>query len=174
MKVFVTEKYMKNAFDKITQLQKELENIRREKNISFEGDTNTWHDNFAYEQLTREEQQTAKLLADLSSEFSNMQIISFNPNMNDIKTVGLYCHVCVNQENLTSGTITEKQFDIVPLGNENITENIYAYNAPLIKPLMGLNPGEDVTVVLPTGETQITVLSVEASDINKIENAKKR
>ena len=49
MKVFVTEKYMKNALEKITQLQKELENIRREKNISFEGDTNTWHDNFAYE-----------------------------------------------------------------------------------------------------------------------------
>ena len=55
MKIFVTEKYMKNAFDKITQLQKELENIRREKNISFEGDTNTWHDNFAYENLTRQE-----------------------------------------------------------------------------------------------------------------------
>ena len=167
MKLFVTAKYFSNTEKQIQALKNKLAQIRDDKNSAYASDTNTWHDNFAYEQLTREEKQTNKFLTDLSSEFGNMQIVSVKSNNNDFKTVGLYCYVCVRQENLTTGETVEKQFDIVPLGGEDITKNIYAYNAPLIKPLMGLAPGDDVTVTLPIGEIQITILSVEPSDINK-------
>ena len=55
MKIFVTKEYLQECSVKIKELQQALEAIRQDKNTAFEGDTNTWHDNFAYENATREE-----------------------------------------------------------------------------------------------------------------------
>ncbi len=160
MKLFVTKEYFSKAGERIRDLNATLAKIREEKTAAYNEDTNTWHDNFAYEQLTREEKQTQKLLADLTSEINNMCVVPANIKNNTDK-VGLNCSVCVNEENLDTGTETKRQFCIVPLGAEDISKNMYAYNTPLVKSLIGLSVGDEANVRLPSGNILITILSID-------------
>ena len=160
MKIFVTEKYKKNALDKITQLQKELENIRHEKNISFEGDTNTWHDNFAYENLTRQEKLAEDRLFKAMKDAENFEVCS-NVLGCVPDAVGLYCWVKVAQENLETGEETEKVFGLVPLGDEDYAKKIFAYNSPAVCFLMGAKIGDERVVKIPIGTLEMTVLNIE-------------
>lgn len=42
MKTFVTKEFMQSSAERIRGIEKELERIRKEKNNSFDGDTNAW------------------------------------------------------------------------------------------------------------------------------------
>ena len=160
MKVFVTEKYMKNALEKITQLQKELENIRREKNISFEGDTNTWHDNFAYENLNRQEKLAEDRLFKAMKDAENFEVCSnIVDGVPDV--VGLYCWVRGVQENLETGEETERVFGLAPLGDEDYAKKIFTYNSPAVCSLMGAKVGDERVVKIPVGTFKITILHIE-------------
>lgn len=160
MKLFVTKEYFSKVGERIRDLNATLTKIRKEKTAAYNEDTNTWHDNFAYEQLTREEKQIQKLLADLMADISNMCVVPAK-STNDTDKVGLYCLVCVNEENLDTETETKFHFGIVPLGAEDISKNMYAYNTPFVKSLMGLSVGDEVNVCLPSGNMQITILSID-------------
>ena len=159
MKIFVTKEYFDKSQRKVRELQEQLAQIRTDKTAAYTQDTNTWHDNFAYEHLTREEKQTEKLVADLLAELDNMLVVPGNKPANP-KTVGLYCWVCVIQENETTGAKTECKLGIVPLGAEDVSQQIYAYNMPLVHPLIGLSVGDDVTICVPSGRITTTILSI--------------
>ncbi len=160
MKLFVTKEYFDKSQRKVRELQDWLAQIRNDKTAAYTEDTNTWHDNFAYEHLTREERQTEKLVADLMADLDNMLVVPGNKPAS-IETVGLYCWVCVTQENENTGTETECKLGIVPLGAEDISQQMYAYNMPLVHPLIGLSVGGDVTVRVPSGEIHMTIQAIE-------------
>ena len=159
MKLFVTREYFSDAEKRIRELNVTLDKIRADKTAAYTQDTNSWHDNFAYEHLTREEKQTERHLSDLITDFQNMEVVPLGANFN-ADCVGLYCTVTVNQENLDTGAITQNSFSIVPLGGEDVTNKIYAYNMPIVSPLMGLPVGGQANVVMPSGELEITILSI--------------
>jgi transcription elongation GreA/GreB family factor len=159
MKLFVTREYFSDAENRIRELNVTLDKIRADKTAAYTQDTNSWHDNFAYEHLTREEKQTERHLSDLITEFQNMEIVPLCAQFN-ADCVGLYCTVTVSQENLNTGAITQNSFSIVPLGGEDITNKIYAYNMPIVSPLMGLSVGGQANVAMPSGELEITILSI--------------
>ncbi len=159
MKLFVTRECFSDAEKRIRELNVTLDKIRADKTAAYTQDTNSWHDNFAYEHLTREEKQTERHLSDLITDFQNMEIVPLGANFN-ADCVGLYCTVTVNQENLDTGAITQNSFSIVPLGGEDISNKIYAYNMPIVLPLMGLSVGGQANVVMPSGELEITILSI--------------
>lgn len=160
MKLFVTREYFSDAENRIRELTTMLDKIRADKTAAYTQDTNSWHDNFAYEHLTREEKQTERHLADLITEFRNMQIVPLSAKFNS-DCVCLYCTVTVSQENLDTGAITQNAFSVVPLGGEDISNKIYAYNMPIVSPLMGLSVGGQANVIMPSGELEITVLSIK-------------
>ena len=159
MKIFVTKEYFDKSQRKVRELQEQLAQIRTDKTAAYTQDTNTWHDNFAYEHLTREEKQTEKLVADLLAELDNMLVVPGNKPANP-KTVGLYCWVCVTQENENASTQTQCRLGIVPLGAEDVSQQIYAYNMPLVHPLIGLSVGDDITICVPSGQITTTILSI--------------
>ena len=85
MKIFVTKEYFDKSQRKVRELQERLAQIRIDKTAAYTEDTNTWHDNFAYEHLTREEKQTEKLVAGLFpgttsilSSSANKSVINFS------------------------------------------------------------------------------------------------
>lgn len=160
MKIFVTKEYFDKSQRKVLELQERLAQIRSDKTAAYTEDTNTWHDNFAYEHLTREEKQTEKLVADLLADLDNMLIVPRNKPATT-ETVGLYCRVCVIQENETTGAETECRLGIVPLGAEDIPQQKYAYNMPLVRPLVGLSVGDEITVRVPSGEIHMTIQTIE-------------
>lgn len=160
MKIFVTAEYFDKAERKVRELQDRLAKIRTDKTAAYTQDTNTWHDNFAYEHLTREEKQTEKQVADLMADLDNMCIVPTNRPTTP-ETVGLYCWVCVTQENENTGMKTQCRLGIVPLGAEDISQQMYAYNMPLVCPLIGLSVGADATVRVPSGEIHMTIQAIE-------------
>lgn len=159
MKIFVTKEYFDRSQQKVRELQERLAQIRNDKTAAYTEDTNTWHDNFAYEHLTREEKQTEKLVADLLADLDNMLVVPRNKPAST-ETVGLYCWVYVTQENEETGVQTECRLGIVPLGAEDIPQQKYAYNMPLVQPLLGLSIGDETKVRVPSGEMTTTILSV--------------
>lgn len=90
MKNFVTSEYFDKFQKRIRELNEKLAQIRTDKTAAYTEDTNTWHDNFAYEHLIREEKQTEKLVADLTADLNNMLIVPVCKPSNT-STVGLYC-----------------------------------------------------------------------------------
>ena len=76
MKIFVTKEYLQECSVKIKELQQALEAIRQDKNTAFEGDTNTWHDNFAYENATREEKLAEDRLFKAMKDIENYTVFS--------------------------------------------------------------------------------------------------
>ena len=164
MKIFVTKEYFDKSQRKVRELQEQLAQIRTDKTAAYTQDTNTWHDNFAYEHLTREEKQTEKLITDLLAELDNMLVVPGNKPANT-ETVGLYCWVCVTQENETTGAKTECKLGIVPLGAEDVSQQIYAYNMPLVHPLIGMSVGDVVTICVPSGEIHMTIQMIESMNL---------
>ena len=160
MKIFVTKEYFDKSQRKVRELQERLAQIRSDKTAAYTEDTNTWHDNFAYEHLTREEKQTEKLVADLLADLDNMLVVPRNKPAST-ETVGLYCWVYVTQENEETGVQTECRLGIVPLGAEDIPQQKYAYNMPLVQPLVGLSVGDEIMVRVPSGEIHMTIQTIE-------------
>ncbi len=160
MKIFVTKEYFDKSQQRIRELQDRLTKIRIDKTAAYTQDTNTWHDNFAYEHLAREEKQTEKLVADLMADLDNMFVVPRNAPVTT-EMVGLYCWVYVTQENETTGARAQCKLGVVPLGAEDISRQMYAYNMPLVHPLVGLYVGDETTVCVPSGEIRMTIQSIE-------------
>ena len=123
MKIFVTQEYMQSSIARIKQLEAELDHIRKEKNNAFEGDTNSWHDNFAYESLTREEKLAEDKLFKAVREMDNYRVFADTVPANP-KIVGIFCWVKVLEENLANLKQQEKTIGLVPLGGEDYKNKI--------------------------------------------------
>ncbi len=160
MKIFVTKSYFENSKKHVGQISDALADIRAEKYQAYTQDTNSWHDNFAYEHLTRQEKQTEKQLTNLMCDLDNMQIVDIESCDRSADVVGLYCWADVVMENLSDGAETKSRLGIVPLGDEDIAHNIYAYSMPIVYPLIGLSIGGEANICMPAGEIQITVLEI--------------
>lgn len=160
MKIFVTKEYFEKAIAKVKQIEVELDDIRKEKSGAFQGDTNTWHDNFAYESLTREEKMTENKLFKTAKELDDLVVFEKSPTIVP-KFVELYCLVKVLEENLATFKKIEKTIGLVPLGAEDYKKLIYSYNAPIAAPLMGAKVGEERVVKIPMGSFKLKVLDIQ-------------
>lgn len=160
MKVFVTKEYLQKCTAKIQELQQALEAIRQDKNTAFEGDTNTWHDNFAYENATREEKlaedRLFKAMQDMNQYAVFSAVIPDNPQI-----VGMYCWVKIIEENIANAKTQEKTIGLVPLGAQDLKNKIYSYNAPVVAPLMGAKVGEERIIKIPMGTFKTKVLDIQ-------------
>lgn len=160
MKIFVTKEYMNAGNERVKQLERELERIRKEKGAAFAEDTNAWHDNFAYESLAREEKMAENKLFQAVKELDTYRIFDERAQMTP-HMVSIYCWVRVLEENLANLKQIEKTIGIVPLGAENHKKLIYSYNAPIVSPLMGAKVGDERVIKIPMGTFKVKVLSIE-------------
>jgi hypothetical protein len=158
-KVFVTKEHIEKTIARLKQLKEILDGIRKEKNISFEGDTNTWHDNFAYESLTREEKMAETNYFKAAKDFDDYVLIERIPTT-EPSAVELYCLVKVSEENTATLEKSEKTIGLVPWGAEDYKNLIYPYNAPIALPLMGAKIGEERIVTIPMGSFKMKVLEI--------------
>lgn len=160
MSIFVTKEYLQKCTAKIKELQRALEYIRQDKNTAFEGDTNTWHDNFAYESATREEKMTEDRLFKAMKDIENYVVFS-SVVPDKPKVVGIYCWVKIMEENIASAKTQEKTIGLVPFGAQDLKNNLYSYNAPLVAPLMGAKVGEERIIKIPIGTFRTKVLDIQ-------------
>ena len=159
-KIFVTQEHFQNMQNRIMENEKRLEEVRAGKADAYQGDTNAWHDNFDYENLTRIEKMVEKELFDLAQDVANC-VICKNTECDKPETVGLWTLVKISEANVKTQEEREKTIGIVPIGGENLKKNICNYNAPVIAQLMGAGIGDIKRIKIPLGEFKIKILEIQ-------------
>lgn len=132
---------------KIAELQEGLEGSLRDIGTSVEGESNTWHDNFGYEEGHRQATLWSTRLRKLVGIRNNAQIITSPPSANEV-AIGSIVAIKDMETGLTD-TFQIGSFWI--LDNENDSnggENIgsgpdkISYSAPLAQMILGAKVGE--------------------------------
>ncbi len=159
MNILVTREFFESAAARIGTLRNELDVVRRDKHTAYVGDTNTWHDNFEYESLTRQEKQIEAQLFDALREMDGCVVFDDMAN-SSCDAVAIGTIVEFNMENVVSGDVVMRRIVIVPHGGEDYSRDVYNYNAPLILPLIGAGVGDERRVRIPMGEFIVRILSV--------------
>jgi len=158
-KIYVTQEFFEKQQQKIKTIQSRLEDVRMDKAGAFQGDTNTWHDNFGYESATRTEKMTEDELFKLLSEVNNY-IIAQPPTSSEPKIVEIWSWVKVLETNIKTQKSLKKTIGIVPVGAEDHKKLIYHYRAPVIAPLLKAKVGDVKTITIPMGIFEMKVLEI--------------
>jgi len=187
---FVTKNYYDALAEKIRDAKTRLARTRMEKSAAINEDVNGWHDNFAFEQAARAERMIEDEINILSAELNACQVcpqpngtaqfpfagkasVGDSPGGLSMPMAWVDCseaarrgsgYSCV--EIWTTVTIRDtntgaiQQLSIVPIGAEDVRNNIFSYIAPIAAPLMDAKPGDIIDVSLPTKNTAFEVLEI--------------
>jgi transcription elongation GreA/GreB family factor len=157
--IFVVREYLDAEEKKLSRLRSELADITDEKNDAYQSDTNSWHDNFAFENAAR---MAATLKTEIAELSESLKMMSVCPNENDgePQMVELWTRARVLEENPETGESAEKTICITPIGGEDVKNAIYHYRMPLIAPLMNAKVGDGRIANIPSGKVKFTVLEI--------------
>lgn len=157
-KIFVTKDYLNQQREKLSLLKKQLAEVIQEKKNAYDDDTNTWHDNFAHENAVRMEKSINKQIAESMSDLNNMEICNCLSGSCDI--VNLWSKLKIIETNLATKESVKKSIVIVPMGADNVKENIYNYLSPYVSELIGKKHGDTVEIKLPRGRFELEIIKI--------------
>lgn len=129
MKVKMTENGKKLLEAKIADCNERLRVILSQKGDAYENGGNGWHDNFAFEQLTRDEASVASELTRLTNTLHESETISAVPASYDTVQVG--CAITLLDQDGK-----EYQYRIVGYGETDLKSSPkkLEYLAPIVLP----------------------------------------
>lgn len=140
---------------KAEELEQWLQKLESQISEAAETGGNQWHDNFAYEQLTREIATTDRQLVDIHQTI-NRTVMTEKPT-GRVVAIGVKAKIRFNGE--------EEEWEIGGFGESDPDNGIIAYNTPLARLIMGKAATEQVQGQI--GENKVTIeivaISVPAS-----------
>lgn len=155
MKVYITTEGKKLLAKKIQEAEAKFKNIASQKGDAYENGGNGWHDNFAFEQLVREETMVAGELASLSDTYKNAIEVAAHPP---------------NVQNVVIGTIVtfededgeEVEYQIAGYGESNMKSSpkTLEYLAPIIFPFYGESIGAEHSVRIGGRNVSLTIKTI--------------
>ena len=159
--IYVTEDYWHQSLDKVKTLKENLAQIRLDKSYAYENCGDGWHDNPSYHHLMAEERMIEHKIAQESSQNAQLTIYTIEMTPDHPDTVTLFTLVHVKEENTQTTQVTERTLGIVPIGGDDFSRGLFAYNVPRVAPLIGAKVGETKTVSIPTATLETTIISIE-------------
>jgi transcription elongation factor GreA len=157
--IYVTEQYLNETRAKLQSIENELIAARMEKNSAFEGDTNSWHDNFEYEHAVRIENMLNSQLDAMRAELAQF-VIAVNANLSAPTIAELWSVVEIKEINLDTDEEKTKQISILPFGLEDFERGFFNYKAPIVQNIFGREIGEEIQVKLPSGRFVWEIISI--------------
>lgn len=164
--MLVTSSYYNERKERLDNLHKRLEDIRKNKKDAFENCGNGWHDNPFYHHLMHDERMIENQLIEENRKFSQFQLFDESSVCEHPDTVVPGTNVRVIEKNLTTGTRVEYIIGIVPFGAEDLHKKIFVYSAPRVRPLIGARVGDIKTVSIPIGTLKIEILEISKFPFN--------
>lgn len=157
--MLLTKSALRVKEEELAHLKTLLQETRLEKRLSFsQADGDGWHDNFGYEQATREEKMIIGRINALNEEIASATIINEDLN-DDIKSVVVGSFVCLK---LDYGNNDVESFagKLVALSGD-ITQNEITINSAIGRSILTKKIGDVVQAILPNGEkVNIEILNV--------------
>ncbi len=158
MSKFLTKTGRDLLNQKIKITEDKLVHVMSQKGDAYENGGNGWHDNFAYEQLIREEAMLAGQLASLKDILRNATIV---PSVaTTIDHVGVGCIIELEDDD---GNSTE--YEVVGYGETDISASPrkLEYLAPIIEPFIDGVVGDEYSVRIAGNKTTLTLVSIRRS-----------
>ncbi|MDR1027362.1 MAG: GreA/GreB family elongation factor [Rickettsiales bacterium] len=161
-KVLITAEYLDALRAKSRALQNRVAEAQREKIQSYDGDTNTWHDNFAYEEAARQESIAKSELRVVAREIECAAVCPpperrLRPALqtNGPDCVGIWTRAIIEVD----GALRE--ICIVPVGGEDISAGVYNYRTPFAAALLGARVGETRIIRIPAGDISARIIDIK-------------
>lgn len=131
----LTKKGLENAQSNLRVLEQKLKDVLAQKGEAAETGGNVWHDNFAFEDLIREEQMLKSQINDLKQLIKDAEIVEEDA-AGEIVGIGSRVILTFNGEKQKS------EYQITGLMESNPQENRIAYDSPLGNAILGAHKGE--------------------------------
>lgn len=156
--MLLTKSALQFKENELIRLKKSLQEIRTEKRLSFlQADGDGWHDNFGYEQATREEKMIVDRISLLNKEIMTATIIDENPSDRTVVSAGAI--VCLKLKYSDDDVET---FDgkIVAFPSETPHTEI-TVNSSIGRAILTKKVGDVTQAILPNGaKVDIEILSI--------------
>jgi transcription elongation GreA/GreB family factor len=139
--------------NRIAALETKLREIGMSKGEASEVGGNTWHDNFSFEQLTRDELMWSDHLARERRILSRARIMNTPPPADGVVHIG-----CAVQLRRADGFLVE--YVLVCFGDGDPVKRWVDYASPLGRTLLRLEAGDEVDLFIDGRHETLTVASV--------------
>ena len=153
-----TIKVTKNGYNKLILRKKEffeqLKKVQGAKGEAAEVGGNVWHDNFAFEELGRQEMMLNKKIADVSLQINCAEIVQYPAN-NQLLQIG---HIAVFE--FDDGE--ERKYEIAGFGESDlsISPPRVEYLAPVVKKFVGKEINTSAKVEIGGKIREITLIEI--------------
>lgn len=155
MSKFLTRRGREILLEKIQSLENKIKLVASQKGDAYENGGNGWHDNFAFEQLMREETMLINELTNLKDVLRNSVVVSSIPTSTERVDIG--CIVVLQDD---EGN--EVEYCVVGYGESDIstTPKKLEYLAPIIRPFMEGVVGDEHTLQLGSKQVALTLVGI--------------
>lgn len=158
--VFVTRKGMDLLNQKLQEAIEKLKHTQGQKAEAHDVGGDCWHDNFAFEELTRQEMMFNKQIADIR-DLQKRQVLVSSPTDDLHVQIG---HVISLEDE--DGLIRE--FQVAGYGETDLRSHPPAleYGAPIIFPFMGAEIGTEAQVQIRGEQVFLVLVAIRRGDEN--------
>lgn len=157
-KIFATRNGRQALEAKRQDLVDKLKAVQKQKGPAVE--EGTWHDNFSFEQLIREENMVSKQLRDIRDILDAVTIVPDTPVGTETLQIGHIVHLYIEDDDVT------KVFVVGGFGESNLTVTppIIDYTAPLLEPFYGQGKGHEALVQLGGVSKNVNLETIELKE----------
>ena len=153
--VLMTRIEYDTMLEKYNKLKETLSDISTSKiKAAYNDPGNTWHDNFAYEQLDLQEDGMLNRINDMMNKLNFAKIIE--PKEEKDNSIDIYDNVKL----LFTYSDGETEETILSLGKNIDEENNITLNSPLGKAIYGKQIGEEVSYKVNDNEIYVKIIDI--------------
>jgi transcription elongation GreA/GreB family factor len=154
-RIFTTKTGLQVLEGRRLELMEKLRAIQSQKGLAI--DDGTWHDNFSFEQLVRDENALSKQLRDMRDILDAVTVVSGTPTGTETLQIGHIAHLYIEADDVTKVVV------VGGVGESDLTAKppIIDYNAPLLEPFYGNEEGHEATVQIGGVSKNVVLETIE-------------
>lgn len=154
-RIFTTKTGLQVLEGRRLELMEKLRAIQSQKGLAI--DDGTWHDNFSFEQLVRDENALSKQLRDMRDILDAVTVVSGTPAGTETLQIGHIAHLYIEADDATKVVV------VGGVGESDLTAKppIIDYNAPLLEPFYGHEEGHEATVQIGGVSKNVVLETIE-------------
>ena len=140
--ILMTQIGYENLLARITEKEKEYDQVRDHRQVAFELSGDGWHDNPEFNRQQQMEANLNHLVKTLTDRIAQAKPLTIMDGNRPIEQVAIGSVVNITRYNLNTDEELNETWEIVGFDETDVNAWQIGYNAPLAKAIYGLTVGE--------------------------------